>query len=119
MSEPGNPAPTAAPDSQTAPATPARRAVPPPSSDPGKGLTRLVLELVRPYRGWLLIVFIAMLIETAMSIAAPWPLKIIIDIVDVLVKFTFGDAESLHLFVGPGRHGVPDGSFHRHQLRGV
>ncbi len=40
-------------------------------------------------------------------------------IVDVLVKFTFGDAESLHLFVGPGRHGVPDGSFHRCQLRGV
>ena len=42
-------------------------------------MTRLVLELVRPYRGWLIIVFVAMLIETAMSIAAPWPLKIIID----------------------------------------
>ena len=39
----------------------------------------LILELIRPYRGWLIIVFIAMLFETAMSIAAPWPLKIIID----------------------------------------
>ena len=42
-------------------------------------MTRLVLELIRPYRGWLIIVFVAMLIETAMSIAAPWPLKIILD----------------------------------------
>jgi subfamily B ATP-binding cassette protein MsbA len=42
-------------------------------------MTRLVLELIRPYRGWLIVVFIAMLFETAMSIAAPWPLKIIID----------------------------------------
>ena len=46
---------------------------------PAKGMTRLITELVRPYRGWLMIVFAAMLIETAMSIAAPWPLKIIID----------------------------------------
>ncbi len=42
-------------------------------------MTRLVLELVRPYHGWLIIVFSAMLLETAMSIAAPWPLKIILD----------------------------------------
>jgi hypothetical protein len=34
-------------------------------------MTRLVLELIRPYRGWLTIVFIAMLIETVMSLAAP------------------------------------------------
>ena len=46
---------------------------------PAQGMTRLVLELIRPYRGWLIVVFIAMLFETAMSIAAPWPLKIIID----------------------------------------
>ena len=38
---------------------------------PTKGMTRLVLELIRPYRGWLTIVFIAMLIETVMSLAAP------------------------------------------------
>ncbi len=42
-------------------------------------MSRLVWELIRPYRGWLIIVFVAMLLETAMSIAAPWPLKIIID----------------------------------------
>ena len=39
----------------------------------------LIRELVRPYTGWLIIVFIAMLIETAMSLAAPWPLKVVID----------------------------------------
>jgi ABC-type bacteriocin/lantibiotic exporter with double-glycine peptidase domain len=44
-----------------------------------RSMTRLVLELIRPYRGWLIIVFVAMLIETVMSIAAPWPLKIILD----------------------------------------
>lgn len=46
---------------------------------PSAGMSRLVLELIRPYRGWLTIVFVAMLFETAMSIASPWPLKIIID----------------------------------------
>jgi ABC-type multidrug transport system fused ATPase/permease subunit len=58
-----------------APATGAA-AVPAPA---GRGMTQLVLELIRPYRLWLIVVFIAMLFETAMSIAAPWPLKIIID----------------------------------------
>lgn len=46
---------------------------------PAQGMAHLVLDLIRPYRGWLIIVFIAMLVETAMSIAAPWPLKIILD----------------------------------------
>jgi ABC-type multidrug transport system fused ATPase/permease subunit len=46
---------------------------------PARGMTALILELVRPYRWWLTVVFIAMLIETASSIAALWPLKIIID----------------------------------------
>lgn len=40
---------------------------------------RLIRELLRPYRGKLLIVLAAMLLETAMSLASPWPLKIIID----------------------------------------
>ena len=44
-----------------------------------KAKTRLVLELVRPYRGWLAIVFVAMIFETVATLAAPWPLKIIID----------------------------------------
>jgi ABC-type multidrug transport system fused ATPase/permease subunit len=39
----------------------------------------LIRELLRPYRGWLIIVFIAMLVETAMSLASPWPLKVVID----------------------------------------
>jgi ABC-type multidrug transport system fused ATPase/permease subunit len=39
----------------------------------------LIRQLVRPYRGTLLIILIAMIVETAMSLAAPWPLKVIID----------------------------------------
>ena len=48
--------------------------------DIGSGeMFALVRELVRPYTGWLVIVFVAMLIETAMSLASPWPLKVVID----------------------------------------
>ena len=46
---------------------------------PTSGMFAFVFELVRPYRKWLFVVLIAMIIETAMSIAAPWPLKIILD----------------------------------------
>src|SRR5580698_4731929 len=42
-------------------------------------MTRLVFELLRPYRGRLAIVFIAMLFEIGASLAAPWPLKLVID----------------------------------------
>src|SRR6516165_5070185 len=42
-------------------------------------MLRLVVRLLRPYRGWVAIVLFATLIETAMSLAAPWPLKIILD----------------------------------------
>jgi subfamily B ATP-binding cassette protein MsbA len=42
-------------------------------------LFRLILSLVRPYRGTLFIILIAMLAQTAMSVAGPWPLKIILD----------------------------------------
>jgi subfamily B ATP-binding cassette protein MsbA len=44
-----------------------------------KSLTRLVFQQVRPYRKWLLLILAAMLIEALMDIAAPWPLKIVID----------------------------------------
>ncbi len=44
-----------------------------------KQLTGLVLDLIRPYRGWLIIVFAAMIVEIAMSLAAPWPLKLVLD----------------------------------------
>jgi ABC-type multidrug transport system fused ATPase/permease subunit len=42
-------------------------------------MSGLVVDLLRPYRGWLAIVFVAMLVEIAMSLAAPWPLKLVID----------------------------------------
>ena len=37
------------------------------------------VRLVRPYWTWLVIVVAAMLTETAMTLAAPWPLKIVLD----------------------------------------
>jgi subfamily B ATP-binding cassette protein MsbA len=40
---------------------------------------QLVRELLRPYTGSLVIILVAMLVQTAMSLAAPWPLKIILD----------------------------------------
>jgi ABC-type multidrug transport system fused ATPase/permease subunit len=42
-------------------------------------MIRFALRLVRPYRRWLLIVLGAMLLDTAMGLAAPWPLKIVLD----------------------------------------
>ncbi len=37
------------------------------------------LRFIRPYWKWLIVVIVAMLIETAMSLASPWPLKIVLD----------------------------------------
>ena len=48
-------------------------------------MLRFSVGLVRPYLKWLLIVSGAMVIEIAMGLAAPWPLKIVLDSV-------FGDA---------------------------
>lgn len=59
---------------------------------------RLVRELLRPYRGWLLIIFAAMLAQTAMSLAAPWPLKIVID-----------NAVAGHKVIGPDIEGGGSG----------
>jgi ABC-type multidrug transport system fused ATPase/permease subunit len=42
-------------------------------------LLALIRELVRPYRGTLAVILLAMLVETAMSVAGPWPLKIVLD----------------------------------------
>jgi ABC-type multidrug transport system fused ATPase/permease subunit len=39
----------------------------------------LVVDLARPYRGWLVIILLAMLVETIAGLAGPWPLKIVID----------------------------------------
>lgn len=39
----------------------------------------LLRDLVRPYRASLFFILVAMVVQTAMSLAAPWPLKIILD----------------------------------------
>ncbi len=44
-----------------------------------KSLSSLVIELISPYKKWLVVIFLAMLLETGMSLLGPWPLKIIID----------------------------------------
>lgn len=59
---------------------------PEPNADPAavhtlasKNLAKLVWAMVKPYKKWLIIIFLAMVVETCMSLATPWPLKIIID----------------------------------------
>jgi subfamily B ATP-binding cassette protein MsbA len=42
-------------------------------------MLRFIGGLVRPYKRTLVIILLAMLVETLMSLAAPWPLKIILD----------------------------------------
>ena len=42
-------------------------------------MLQLVRDLLRPYRGTLFVVLVAMVVETLMSLAGPWPLKIILD----------------------------------------
>src|ERR1700754_2638757 len=60
-------------------------------------MLRFIGGLVRPYRRTLLVILLAMMVETLMSLAAPWPLKIILDNV-------VGDhkmAPWLHQFLAP------------------
>ncbi|NYF88693.1 ABC transporter ATP-binding protein [Tunturiibacter empetritectus] len=60
-------------------------------------MLRFIGSLIRPYRGTLVGIFLAMLVETVMSLATPWPLKIILDNV-------VGDhkmAPWLHRLIGP------------------
>jgi ABC-type multidrug transport system fused ATPase/permease subunit len=87
---PGTPSPAAAPT----------RGAP----RPDRAMSRLVLELVRPYRGWLLIVFVAMLVEIAMSLAAPWPLKLVLD--DALGNHKLPEWLAWAHDYGIGRHAV-------------
>ena len=42
-------------------------------------MSRLIRELLRPYRGTLVVLLVDMAVETLMSLAGPWPLKIILD----------------------------------------
>src|SRR3954471_24310993 len=43
------------------------------------GMGPLIAGLLRPYRGWLVVILLATGVETVMSLAAPWPLKIVLD----------------------------------------
>lgn len=47
--------------------------------DQNGGMLRLIRELIRPYRGTLFLILLAMFVETLMALAAPWPLKVILD----------------------------------------
>jgi len=40
---------------------------------------RFSIRLVRPYWRWLIVVAVALVVETIMSLAQPWPLKIVLD----------------------------------------
>ena len=44
-----------------------------------QSLIRMALGLMKPYKKWLMLVLLAMLIESLISLATPWPLKIVID----------------------------------------
>jgi ABC-type multidrug transport system fused ATPase/permease subunit len=45
----------------------------------GTAMVRLIAQLLRPYRWFLLIVLAAMLVQVGMTLLSPWPFKIIID----------------------------------------
>src|SRR5208283_4302535 len=62
-----------------APGDPLSAAAPNKAPPKDMQLRQLVLELIRPYHGWLVIVLVAMIVEIAMSLAAPWPLKLVLD----------------------------------------
>jgi ABC-type multidrug transport system fused ATPase/permease subunit len=49
------------------------------STQTSKSVIRLAADLILPYRKWLMIILVAMLLETIIGLASPWPLKIIID----------------------------------------
>jgi ABC-type multidrug transport system fused ATPase/permease subunit len=42
-------------------------------------MLRLIEKLIHPYRGTLIVILVAMFVETLMGLAAPWPVKIILD----------------------------------------
>ncbi len=46
---------------------------------PAGSMRGFIWELVRPYRKWLLAIFCSMLLETLSTMAAPWPLKFVLD----------------------------------------
>ncbi|WP_407150431.1 ABC transporter ATP-binding protein [Bradyrhizobium sp. ORS 86] len=66
-------------------------------------MSRLVIDLLRPYRGWVVIVFVTLLIQIGTSLAAPWPLKLVID--DALGNHHLPHwLEWAHEYAGFGKH---------------
>jgi ABC-type multidrug transport system fused ATPase/permease subunit len=63
-------------------------ATPQEDDNKGPGMMGLIRELLRPYRGSLAIILTAMIVQSAMTLAAPWPLKIILDNVILGRKLT-------------------------------
>jgi ABC-type multidrug transport system fused ATPase/permease subunit len=67
----------------------------------------LIVSLLRPYRGSLAAILAAMLVQTAMSVAAPWPLKIVLDNVVGTHHLPPRVAAFLHPFLsGTGKMGI-------------
>jgi subfamily B ATP-binding cassette protein MsbA len=69
-------------------------------------MLRFIGSLIRPYRSTLAFIFAAMLVETVMSLATPWPLKIILDSVVGHHKLP----PSFERFIGP----LPDDAARLH-----
>jgi ABC-type multidrug transport system fused ATPase/permease subunit len=65
-------------------------------------LIGLILTLVRPYRGTLLVILLVMIAQTAMSVAEPWPLKIVLDNVVGSHKLPHWLEHFLHPLLGSG-----------------
>jgi len=78
----------------------------------GPGMMGLIWDLLHPYRGSLAMILAAMLVQSLMTLAAPWPLKIVIDNVVVgrkldpwlagLMKPLLTHAHRMHLAVIAG-----------------
>jgi ABC-type multidrug transport system fused ATPase/permease subunit len=59
-----------------------------PESRDRRGMGDLIRELLRPYRRSLVVILAAMILQSTMSMAAPWPLKFILDNVILGRKLT-------------------------------
>src|SRR5262245_30985052 len=46
---------------------------------PARSKERLIREALGPYAGWIVIILLALLTDAAISLAAPWPFKVILD----------------------------------------
>ncbi len=67
----------------------------------------LIVSLLRPYRRSLAAILAAMLVQTAMSVAAPWPLKMVLDNVVGTHHLPPRVAAFLHPFLsGTGKMGI-------------